>query len=367
MVSAMPGRAKPFSPGHDPAAIRSAALALAAAGGLRVREIAGRLAISEAQLIAAHVGACEGRRAVRLIDDHARILRSVPRLGPVMALTRNEAAVHEKVGTYGEPQFSGSVGGVYEREIDLRLFMAAWASAFAVEEPAADGALRRSLQFFDAHGTAIHKIHARPDTRHGVYAELVAAFTARQQEPRLDVSPCSPSTPDRPDGQIDAAALRAGWQAMGDVHEFRSLLNDYRVGRQQAFRLVGTDLAWPVARDAIRTATEQASADGVPVMIFVPNRGCIQIHTGPLHQVKALGPWWNVLDGSFNLHLRQDLVAGAWVVRKPTRETVITSLELFDADGGLILMMFGERHDHGPENPAWRALAEALPRLGPAA
>jgi hypothetical protein len=37
-------------------------------------------------------------------------------------------------------------------------------------------------------------------------------------------------------------------------------------------------------------------------MCFVGNRGCIQIHTGPVKNIKIMGPWLNVMDPGFNLH-----------------------------------------------------------------
>jgi putative hemin transport protein len=77
-----------------------------------------------------------------------------------------------------------------------------------------------------------------------------------------------------------------------------------------------------------------------------------------------VGPWWNILDPGFNLHLREDVVSTAWVVRKPTRFGAITSLELFDAAGGLLLMMFGERAPEAEETASWRRIVLGLPRPG---
>jgi hypothetical protein len=75
-----------------------------------------------------------------------------------------------------------------------------------------------------------------------------------------------------------------------------------------------------------------------------------------------MGPWLNVLDPGFNLHLREDLIASAWIVRKPTADGVVSSLELFDAGGCTIAMLFGERHAGQAEQPAWRALLAQLRR-----
>ena len=48
---------------------------------------------------------------------------------------------------------------------------------------------------------------------------------------------------------------------------------------------------------------------GTEVMIFTGNRGCIQIHSGPIKTLRPMGPWQNVMDPDFNLHLRRDHIA----------------------------------------------------------
>jgi putative hemin transport protein len=95
-------------------------------------------------------------------------------------------------------------------------------------------------------------------------------------------------------------------------------------------------------------------------MVFVGNHGCIQIHTGPVKTLRAMGPWFNVLDPGFNLHLREDRIVSAWVVRKPTSDGVVTSLELFDAEDELIATLFGKRKPGEAERGEWRAFAETL-------
>lgn len=55
------------------------------------------------------------------------------------------------------------------------------------------------------------------------------------------------------------------------------------------------------------------------------------------------------------------------MVRKPTRDGIVTSLELFDADGFCFVQFFGERKPGKPELDAWREIVAALPRLAAAA
>jgi len=99
------------------------------------------------------------------------------------------------------------------------------------------------------------------------------------------------------------------------------------------------------------------------VMIFVGNRGCIQIHTGPIHTLKPMGPWQNVMDPGFNLHLRLDKVVEIWAVEKPTQRGPAVSVEAFDAEGGLIFQVFGVGKEGRDTRPAWGRIVETLPTL----
>ena len=95
-------------------------------------------------------------------------------------------------------------------------------------------------------------------------------------------------------------------------------------------------------------------------MVFVSSRGCIEIHTGPVKTIRNMGSWINVLDPRFNLHLNQDGLAKAWVVRKPTEDGIVTSIEFFDEEDHLVMMIFGKRKPGIPEDENWRTLVSHI-------
>lgn len=319
---------------------------------LRIRDAAARLGVSEAELRASECGGA----VTRLCDDWPEILRRLPLCGEVMALTRNESAVHEKVGEYKNLRFEGAHTLVLGEAIDLRIFLKQWAHGFAALE---DG--RRSLHFFDAHGDAVHKIYAREGTDTAELEKLVELFRADDQSQRLTVTPRPEKAAPRPDEEIDAPALQAAWEAMRDTHEFFGLLRRHKVTRVQAMRLAPAGRTRKVAVDSLDHALARAAAEGLGIMVFVGNPGCIQIHTGPVARIVPMGQEWiNVLDPGFNLHLRRDHVAEAWTVEKPTEDGVVSSLELFDARGETIALVFGARKPGLPELPGWRALLAGL-------
>lgn len=327
---------------------------------MRERDLAKMMDISEAELVAAFCG-----ETVRRIDVRFDTLfPALEAVGEVLALTRNESAVHEKVGVYDRFIDGKMAAMMLGADIDMRMFPAHWVHGFAVDRPQQDGAVRRSLQVFDRHGDAVHKIHAREATDIAAWDALVTSHLAEDQTPGLGVRPEPAVLPVRP--PLDTSvrpSLRAGWAAMTDPHQFHGLLRKFKLHRLDALELAGEPHAWQLQPDAVSATLRLAANEALPIMCFVGSRGCIQIHSGPVESVALRGPWINVMDPGFHLHLRTDQIREAWAVRKPTAEGHVTSIEAYDADGTLVIQFFGLRKEGADERGDWRALVENLPRL----
>lgn len=329
----------------------------------RHRDIAEALGVSEGELIAAHAASFDAEEsplvAQRLKAVWPAIVQALEALGEVTALTRNASCVHEKVGTYANASVDGMVGlvlGNAPGAIDLRVFYSAWAHGFAVQERTATG-VQRSLQFFDAQGTAIHKVFLRDDGALAAYEALVERFAdTAPPAAGMPMQPATPAKAETPDAEVDVAAFQAAWAALRDTHEFFGLLRRHGVSRTQALRLASPQFVQQVEPGAAHDVLHRAAQAGTPIMVFVGNPGMIQIHGGPVKKVAVMGPWLNVLDPGFNLHLREDHIASAWLVRKPTTDGLVSSLELFDAGGRTIAMFFGERKPGQAERCEWREI-----------
>jgi putative hemin transport protein len=349
----------PISIGH--ASIREQ-FVIERQAGKRHRDIAEKLQISEGALIAAHAGAQEKAwllQATRLQADWPVLMKSLEPLSEVMALTRNISCVHEKTGVYKNVSDTGHVGLVLGGDIDLRAFYSHWAHGFAVSETVGNG-VQQSLQFFDAQGTAIHKVFIKPQSDVEAYKAFVKHFADENQKPGITTVPAPPLPVDKADNEIHVAGFQAAWRALKDTHDFFGLLKRYGVSRLQSMRLAEKQYVQQVNQQSARELLEAAANDGVALMIFVANPGMVQIHSGIVKKVAVMGPWLNVLDPGFNVHLREDHIASAWVVSKPTVDGLVTALELFDAEGNVIAMFFGERKPGKPELAEWRALVETL-------
>lgn len=339
-----------------PQALRRAWHALTAKQALRIHDAARQLNVAEAQLLATGVG----EHVTRLAGDLRGLMLRMGELGSTMALTRNEAAVHELDGTYANISHGDQVGLVLGKNIDLRLFYDKWALGYAVEERVGQDT-RLSFQFFDACGNALHKIYLRDGGDAFAFEALRDAWTAPLQIPGETVlSRPVETAPERPDDAIDVNTLRADWRTMTDIYPFFGLLKKHKLGRTQAFRLIGNEFAVPLLTNTPARLLQAAAATGQDIMIFVGNHGCIQTHTGPVKNIQRRGNWLSVLDPGFSLHLREDLVSQVWLVRKPSADGIVTLIELFDAAGGFIACFFGKRKPGIPESTGWRMLAESL-------
>jgi putative hemin transport protein len=323
---------------------------------MRERDIAARLGVSEAALVAAEVGIS----ALRIDADVYRFLDRVASLGEVLALSRNESAVHEKIGVYENIKSGAQAAIVLGENIDLRIFPKRWAHAFAVTKTDGDQQ-RLSLQFFDKAGDAVHKVHLRPASNVAAYHAIVAELRLEDQSQDF-IEDRSGYDVSEIDGDVSRDELRDHWSRMTDTHEFFGMLKKLKIGRQAAIRAVGDDYAWKLETNAVAEMMHASVGEGLPIMCFVANDGIVQIHSGPIFNVQAMGPWINIMDPTFHLHLRQDHIAEAWAVRKPTKDGHVTSLEAYNAKGEMIIQFFGKRQEGFDERRDWRAIIENLPK-----
>ncbi len=329
---------------------------------LRNRQLADRLKISEAELLTLSLG----DKVVRLSGDWKSLLTDLKEVGYVMALTRNDYCVHERKGVYDNLTFYEGVhnmGVAVNPDIDLRFFMNEWKYGLAVIMERPKGGDLHSFQFFNQRGEAVHKIFSTPKSNLAAYREILDRYMGEQTPIRIEDRARPPLETEKPDETIDIEGFQNAWTHLQDTHDFFGMLKDFGVTRTQALRLAPQGMVTRVDRLAVEKVLESAAENEVSVMCFVHSSGCIQIHTGPVKRLLWHHDWYNVMDPAFNLHLDTSAIADCFVVRKPTADGIVTSLELFDQNGQLIVYFFGARKPGKPELTEWRAIVDQLSSL----
>lgn len=334
----------------------------------RLYDIAEHFEVSEAELLATRCGDTVTRLDARCWSE---LIRELPKLGCVTALTRNRYAVHKKTGTYRNTRNTVNAA----EEIALQLFLNHWQSGFAVVEEINVGqhlTLRRSLQFFDPAGTVVHKVSLMENSNHDAYEALIKRFTSADQSPEQRVSLVPKPLRQQRDSDIDIKGLRAYWHALRDARDvasgFNGMLERFGVLPIQALRLAGNDLAYRVAPTSFRQLMEIIVArqcNGVPISVSVSSAGVTQTHAGLIRELHTVGPWLTIREPDFVLYLREDRIHTAWVVKKPTADGVVTSLELYDARGENIAVLSGKRTPGQAWAEVWRGAVSTLRPLEP--
>lgn len=319
--------------------------------GLRFRDLSSIVGVSEGELLSS-------------VDDHnvllidismTELVKKLSSLGYVMALSRNNSSVMESKGNYPSPQIMGNMG-ITLGKLDFRLFLSDWKYAYAVEKEQG-GRILKSIQFFDKAGDAVHKVYLQESSNFTAYEQILKDY-GKQDYDIMEVEVKTIKEYSKPNS-IDYSKLEADWSELKDTHDFVELLRRYNLKRIDALKIIKDEYAKKISNGTIVDLLFDVSIDKIPIMIFTSNTGIVHIYSGEVQNIKLIENWINVLDPEFNLHFRTDTIGETYLVRKPTIDGIVTSIEIYDYDGELAIQFFGERKPGSKERVDWRNLAES--------
>lgn len=291
------------------------------APGLTLADAAARLEVSEAELVAS---AC-GDEALRLDGPFGDLVRALPELGVVRAVTRNPHAMMETLGRYPAPD-AGCAGAV--GKVGARFFLEHWRFGYVLDEVGGDGLARR-LRFFDDRGAPVHEIAPTRDSNAVALGRLVDLFASFDQSP----------------GERLVCARTSGER-----------------GRPAVWLRQATE-ARPVASDVLGDVLAAVVRDAIPVSLAVHSRGVVQRCSGPLDAMEEQGTAALVRAPGVHAAIRRDGIAEAWVVRSASLDGPTTSLALLDRSASVVASLSGARWPGRTEPAAWRALLDGLPTV----
>ena len=313
----------------------------------RIRDAAEQLGVSEEALLTTDCG----DNVKRLKPDWETFIPRLGELGRVMALTRNDDVVHEVRGEYMNIHLNAEHGLVLGSEIDLRLFPSAWCNLYTERRSTARGELI-SFQIFDEHGKAVHKIYIGSESNRDAFDRLEQELMSDDQT-ASNPTPCEVKRADDNE-DVDVEQFRRDWAALQDTHEFFGMVKKHGLPRTQALNIAGPEWTRRVPLNSFTEVITAAAETQTPIMAFVGNGGILQIFSGTVNKTAEWDNWFNVMDPGFNLHVNTRNLKETWLVRKPSRDGLIHSLEVFNTKGEMVLQLFGKRKPGIPELDEWR-------------
>ncbi len=282
---------------------------------------AGRLGVSEAELVAAHVGF----GATRLGSDWESIFSGVGRLGPLASSARNARASVEHVSRYdcvetssGWTHLKAASGTVSIRSSRLHV-------AFAVDaqrgrEPA------RALSFFDRSGRAVLRLALTSAGDLAEYEVLVDRHESANQEPSEDL----------PLPQVPAGVPRDA---------------------------VAVDGRERIPPRSYRSVLRQAVECRLPLVVSVCNHA-VELSRGGLVRSARVSDSWLVLKApNFGARVDHLGISSAWIVRQPTSERVVTSVECCDEREQVVFSVARGATARRDLDAQWLELLEDIDRV----
>lgn len=303
------------------------------------------------------------------IERLRKIVLRLKDLGLVECIVRNPNAVHEKTGVYENVTLTNTMGlALNVGELDLRIFASKWRYAIALKDENRNP-VSYSIQFYDEFGGAIQKIFLRDDSKISAWQAIVDEFMVSDKPTEFPTKPAK----ERKDRRLSADELdgfHQRWLELKDIHNFGDILETYNIDRIAAYEQAPTNCscglpscAVKVPNNSFDTAFHLAKEKDIEIMLFVGNYGIVQIQTGKIHNIVDMHGWLNIMDKkeeNFCLHLNQAGLSQVWVVRRPTRDGFISSIEGFDETGETVLIMFGRRQEGEPEQTKWTEITQQI-------
>jgi putative hemin transport protein len=250
----------------------------------------------------------------------------------------------------------GNVVIVGGDQIDLQCHLEHWQHGFAVAESGEKG-VQRSLQFYDTAGVAVHKVFLRAQSDIAAYLALVEQFSDENQLPGIVARPSVTTAVVQ-----DFPSFLMACDSVHDARDLYALLAQCEGACLFYLQQLAAETARQVPVPAARVLLEAAANEAFAPLILTGNAGVTQAHSGPVDKIVVMGPWLNVLDPGFNLHLREDYIASAWVVVQSGLHGMFSALVLLDGTGSLIAL-FASANVAGESENAWAELIDRLPKV----
>lgn len=326
---------------------------------LRILEAARRLDVSELELLEL----CLGQDVVRLQADWKEFTAQLWKLEGGKASTRNDYVIQEwqtnyrKIFCAASPQSEGTC----KEDADFHFSLKEWRYGYAVRT-AVDERSLHSFQFFNKYGQSIHKVFLTSKSNPLAFHKLLEAYRANNQTNRIKPLLKRQIRSRTPKFSIERKRLfQWEWLQLQAPSEFSTLLKKYKLKRQQAVQMAPNGYAFKVNKVGIKLFLNSLAGTNSPIRIFVGNTGCLQTYQGTIDSTQEAEAWFTARDLDFKLHVNMHGVAESWVVKYPTVQGVVTSLEVFSLEGKMILQCLPSTPTEATISERWRKAIEVLP------
>ena len=268
---------------------------------IRIRDAANRLDVSEAELLSTEI---DNISTFYLdVKDIQLFMDSLLALDEIMLLIRNDYVVHEKIVRVKDIAIESNL--IYFKnetkdvllETDLRSI-----KHIFFEKKMHAGRELRSFQFFNGHGNSILKVYLKgklKDCFDRIAYKYKVDYNYELQKPA--------------DLKVLVVKRNINFQFLDKESSFN----------QQEKK---------IENNILRDVFTKASKGNIPIQIHGVGLNFIQYHRGNIKNIIDYGPWINVIDKKFNIHILEGKLTDSILFKYSQNNRTYYSVEFFDSN-----------------------------------
>lgn len=294
--------------------------------------------------------------ARRLKTDWVKLLLHLTRLGSTLFVSHQGDTSHEKLLQMYKLALSGGIASIEDQHGSLELDLRYWHCGFVTYTGHSLPSACVSLHFFDINGCLLHSIYPTLSL-----SELGSDFLHNlyDDQPYQDEFLLPPQKPRRRNLRyVDTASLSGHWRHLKSCSAIPVILQKHGVSRLEAIRLLAPEFSTRLKNRSLRHLLKQISKQQLDIKLSLHNNGVRQSHLGRIQQEADLSINCRSGDAYFRLELDDKAVYSTWLVHKPVEDHTVSSLEVYNAQGELMLMLSAHLTENTQHTSPWDALLE---------
>ena len=276
---------------------------------IRIRDAAKQLNVSEAELLSTSIS-----KDIFLlsIKDYSSFFKEILCLDKIMLLIRSDFVVHEKIIDAKSVEIKNNNFIYKDRDsthllnFDTNLFK------YSFYESRKNQKINlKSFQFFNSHGNAVLKIYLKGDNSKK-FSEIALKHKIKHSFELPSSGNCS--------SKLQNLNLK------NDVDLYFKNIS-------KEFKKTKCDLK----KNPLREILINASKSQTPIQIHALGLGTIQYHKDTIKKVIDYGPWINIIDKNFNLHVLEKKLNKFILTKYSNQKTEYCLIDFFDQNKDLVL------------------------------
>ena len=273
---------------------------------VRIRDAAYQMKVSEAELLSTEINETV---SCLLIEDMTAFIKDVLKADKIMLLIRSDYVVHEKtIKTKNIRLEENQIIDLDKNDCSILDFnIDAFEYVFFQKKMHSNRELK-SFQFFDKAGMAILKIYLKGKDL-GFFDEIDLKYKKTYN-----------------------------YEMQSDLDINNSNLLDSKIKINLPFDTINSKTTCrDISVKSLRLILENASDMKTPIQIHALGLGTIQYHRNTVRNIVDYGPWVNVIDQKFNLHVLENGLTRASLIQYQFKDCQKYLINFFDKNNTHVL------------------------------